>query len=79
MLLEAITIHKDIVKVHNYILIKHIEENLVHQTFKRLMGRNEPEVHYHPLKETIFGHKYTAVLVLWGDPDLMVSHGQVFL
>ena len=30
MLLEATAIHKDIVKVHN-ILIKHIEEDLVHQ------------------------------------------------
>ena len=31
MLLEDTTIHEDIVKIHNYILIKHIEENLVHQ------------------------------------------------
>ena len=30
MLLEATTILKDIVKVHNYILIEHIEEDLVH-------------------------------------------------
>ena len=30
MLLEATTIHKDIVEVHNYVLIKHIEEDLVH-------------------------------------------------
>ena len=31
MLLEATTIHKDIVEVHNYVLINHVEEDLVHQ------------------------------------------------
>ena len=31
MLLEAMTIHKDIVEVYNYILIEHIKEDLVHQ------------------------------------------------
>ena len=34
MLLEATTIHKDIVKVHNYIPIEHIKEDLVHQPSK---------------------------------------------
>ena len=34
MLLEATTIHEDIVEVHNYVLIKHIEEYLVHQPSK---------------------------------------------
>ena len=34
MLLEATTIHEYIVKVHNYVLIKHIEEDLVHQPLK---------------------------------------------
>ena len=31
VLLDATTIHEDIIKVHNYVLIKHIKENLVHQ------------------------------------------------
>ena len=31
MLLEGATIHEDIVEVHNYVLIEHIEEDLVHQ------------------------------------------------
>ena len=31
MLLEAVTIHEDIVEVHNYVLIEHIKEDLVHQ------------------------------------------------
>ena len=31
MLLEATTIHEDIVEVHNYVQIDHIEENLVYQ------------------------------------------------
>ena len=31
MLLEATNIHEDIIKVHNYILIKHIKEDLGHQ------------------------------------------------
>ena len=31
MLLEATTIHEDIIEVHNYVLIEYIEENLVHQ------------------------------------------------
>ena len=31
VLLEAITIHKDVFKVYYYIVIKHIKENLVHQ------------------------------------------------
>ena len=31
VLLEATTIHEDIVEVQNYVLIKHIEEDLVHQ------------------------------------------------
>ena len=34
VLLEAITIYKDIVKVYNYVLIKHVEEDLVHQPLK---------------------------------------------
>ena len=34
VLLEATTIYKDIVEVHNYVLIKHIEEDLVHQPLK---------------------------------------------
>ena len=34
MLLEATTIHKDIVKVYNYVLIEHIKENLVYQPLK---------------------------------------------
>ena len=31
VLLEATTIHEDVIEVYNYILIKHIKENLVHQ------------------------------------------------
>ena len=34
VLLEATTIYKDVVKVHYYILIEHIEEDLVHQPLK---------------------------------------------
>ena len=31
VLLEATTIHKDVIEVYYYILIEHIEEDLVHQ------------------------------------------------
>ena len=31
VLLEATTIHEDLVEVYNYVLIKHIKEDLVHQ------------------------------------------------
>ena len=31
VLLEATTIHKDVVEVYYYILIEHIEKDLVHQ------------------------------------------------
>ena len=34
VLLEVTTIHEDIIEVHNYVLIKHIKENLVHQPLK---------------------------------------------
>ena len=34
VLLEATTIYKDIIEVYNYVLIKHIEEDLVHQSLK---------------------------------------------
>ena len=34
VLLEATTIHEDVVKVDDYILIRHIEEDLVHQPLK---------------------------------------------
>ena len=34
MLLEATTIHEDTFKVHNYVLIEHIEEDLVYQPLK---------------------------------------------
>ena len=37
MLLEATTIHKDIFKVHNYILIECIRRQPGSSTFKRLM------------------------------------------
>ena len=79
MLLEAMTIHKDIFEVHNYILIEHIKENWVHQPLEGLWGVGEPEGHHCPLKETISGQKCTMMLVLRGDPDLMVPCGQVYL
>ena len=31
MLLEAKDIHKNVIKVYNYILIEHIKEDLLHQ------------------------------------------------
>ena len=31
MLLEATTVHKDLIEVYYYIQIEHIEEDLVHQ------------------------------------------------
>ena len=31
VILEATTIYKDVVKVHYYIIIEHIEEDLVYQ------------------------------------------------
>ena len=31
ILLEATTIHQDVIEVYYYILIEHIEEDLVHQ------------------------------------------------
>ena len=34
VLLEATTIYKDIVEVHNYVLIKHVEEDLVYQSLE---------------------------------------------
>ena len=34
MLLEATTIHEDIIKVYNYVLMEHIKEDLVHQPLK---------------------------------------------
>ena len=34
MLLEATTIHEDIVEVHNFVLIEHVKEDLVHQLLK---------------------------------------------
>ena len=34
VLLEVTTIYKDIFKVYNYVLIKHVEEDLVHQPLK---------------------------------------------
>ena len=34
MLLEATTIQEDIVEAHNYIVMEHIEEDLVHQPLK---------------------------------------------
>ena len=79
MLLEATTIHYDIIKVHNYILIKHIEEDLAHQPLKSLWGVGEPKGHHYPLKEIISGQECTTMLVLRGDPNLMVPHGWVYL
>ena len=34
LLLEATNIYKDIVEIHNYLLIEHVEEDLVHQPLK---------------------------------------------
>ena len=79
MLLEATTIHKDIVKVNNYILIEHIKENLAYQPLKVWGGIGEPKGHHRPLKETISGQKCTMMLVLQGDASLMAPHGQVYL
>ena len=53
MLLEATTIHKDIVKVYNYILVEHINKDLFHQLLKVCWGVGKPEGHCCPLKETI--------------------------
>ena len=34
VLLEATTIHKDVIEVYYYIIIEHIKEDLVHQPLK---------------------------------------------
>ena len=34
VLLEATTIHNDIIEVYNYILVEHIEEDLVYQSLE---------------------------------------------
>ena len=34
VLLEATTIYKDIIEVHNYVMIEHVEEHLVYQPLK---------------------------------------------
>ena len=34
VLLEATTIHKNVIEVYYHILIKHIKEDLVHQPFE---------------------------------------------
>ena len=52
VLLESTTIHEDIVEVHNYVLIKHIEKDLVHQPLKGRWSVGEPKRHHPPLKET---------------------------
>ena len=74
MLLEAKNIQKNIIKVHNYVLIKHIEENLVHQPLEGWWGVGEPEGHHCPLKKTISGQKSAIMLMLRRDPDLMAPH-----
>ena len=79
MLLEATTIHEDIVEVHNYVLMEHIAEDLVHQPLEGRWSIGEPEGHHCPLKKTISGQKSTTMLMLRGDPDLMIPHSQVYL
>ena len=79
MLLEATTIYEDIIEVHNYVLIMHIKEDLVHQPLKGCWSVGEPKRHHRPLKETISGQKNTTILVLRGDPDLMIPGSQVYL
>ena len=79
VLLEDTTIHNDIIEVYYYILIKHIEEDLVHQPLENLWGISEPGGHHYPFKKTISGQKRATMLVLRDDPDLMVPHGQVYL
>ena len=57
VLLKAATIYKDIIKVHNYVLIEHVKKDLVHQTLKGWWSVGEPEGHHHPLKKAISGQK----------------------
>ena len=79
VLLEAATIYKDVVEVYYYILIEHIEKDLVHQHLEGSRGISEAEQHHYPFKKTISGQKSTTMLVLRGDPDLIVPCGQVYL
>ena len=79
VLLEATTIHKDIIEVYYYILIEYIEENLVYQRLKGWWGISEPEGHHYPFKKTISGQKRAMMLVLRLDADLVVPHSQVYL
>ena len=79
VLLEAITIHKDVIEVYYFILIKHIKEDLVNQPLEGFWGISEPEGHHYPLEKTISSQKRATMLVLRGDPDLMVRHSQVYL
>ena len=79
MLLEATTIHEDIIEVHNYVLIKHIKEDLVHQPLEGCWSIGKPKGHHCPLKEPLSAQEHTTMLALQGDPDLMVPRGQVYL
>ena len=79
MLLEANTIHKDVFKVYYYILIKCIEEDLVHQPLEGRWGISEPKGHHYPFEKTISSQKPSTMPVLRGDLDLMVPRRQVYL
>ena len=79
VLLEAATIYKDIFEVYYYILIEHIEKDLVHQHLEGLRGISEAERHHYPFENTISGKESATMLVLRGNPDLMVPRGQVYL
>ena len=74
-LLDATIIHNDIIEIYYYILIKHIEEDLVHEPLEGWRGISEAKQHHYPFENTIYRQKSATTLVLRGDPDLMVPHG----
>ena len=79
VLLEATTIYEDVIEVCYYIIVKYIKEDLLNQPFKNWQGISEAKRHHYPFEKTISGQKSTMMLLLRGDPDLIVPHGQVYL
>ena len=53
MLLEATTIHKDIIEVYYYKLIEQIEENLVYQLLEGWRAISEPKRHHYLFEKII--------------------------
>ena len=79
MVLSAVAVHNDVVKVDDDKFAEEWAQNLIHQPLKHAGRVRETERHNSPLVETVLYLKGGLPLISGMNPNLMVSASQINL